>query len=105
MSEEDQQIVDRVVANYGKALEAYTRKLVSKDGPFNRYVAGEAGAISASAKRGLKLFVGKAACSSATRAPTSATTSSTTTAFLHRIAPACPTEPSMTRVGSTASFA
>ncbi len=62
MSEEDQQIVDRVVANYGKALEAYTRKLVSKDGPFDRYVAGEAGAISASAKRGLKLFVGKAAC-------------------------------------------
>src|SRR5690606_33170207 len=49
-------------ANYGKALEAYTRKLVSRDAPFDRYVAGDTNAISESAKRGLKLFVGKAAC-------------------------------------------
>ncbi len=36
--------------------------LVSKNAPFDRYVAGDRDAIPAAAKRGLKLFIGKANC-------------------------------------------
>lgn len=62
MTTADRAIVNRIYANYGKALAAYMRKLVSRGAPFDRFVAGEAGALSASAKRGFKLFVGKARC-------------------------------------------
>lgn len=62
MTAADQELLNRVVANYGKAIEAYMRKLVSTNSPFDKYVAGDKTAISASAKRGLKLFIGKAAC-------------------------------------------
>lgn len=62
MSAADQELMNRAMANYGKAIEAYLRKLVSKDSAFDKYVAGDANALSASAKNGLKLFVGKAAC-------------------------------------------
>ncbi|MGA8006319.1 MAG: cytochrome c peroxidase [Burkholderiales bacterium] len=61
--------VDRVVADVGKALEAYERKLVSRDAPFDRYVAalrrGDPDAntlLSPAAKRGLELFIGPAHC-------------------------------------------
>ena len=36
------------------------RKLVSRNAPFDRYVAGDGDAISNDAKQGLKLFIGKA---------------------------------------------
>lgn len=62
MSPADQAHVTGVVVNYGKAIDAYVRKLVSTNSPFDQYVAGDKAAISTSAKRGLKLFVGKAAC-------------------------------------------
>ncbi len=62
MTTEDQDHVTRIFVNFGKALHAYLKLLVSKNAPFDRYVAGETDAISVSAKRGLKLFVGKAAC-------------------------------------------
>jgi cytochrome c peroxidase len=62
LSVADKEIVNRVLANYGKAIEAYLRKLVSRNAPFDRYVAGQRNAISAEAKAGLKLFVGKAGC-------------------------------------------
>lgn len=58
----DRDIVNTVVTNCGKAIEAYERRLVSRDAPFDRYVAGDPAALSESAKRGLKLFIGKAAC-------------------------------------------
>jgi cytochrome c peroxidase len=58
----DQEIVNRVLANYGKAMEAYLRLLVSRNAPFDRFVAGEERAISGEAKQGLKLFIGKAGC-------------------------------------------
>jgi cytochrome c peroxidase len=35
---------------------------VSRNAPFDRYVAGDTSAIGPAAKRGLKLFVGKAGC-------------------------------------------
>lgn len=62
LSAADKEIVNRVLANYGKAMEAYLRKLVGRNAPFDRYVAGRSDAISQDAKRGLKLFVGKAGC-------------------------------------------
>jgi len=62
MTAADQDHATEVMANFGKALHAYLKLLVSKNAPFDRYVAGDTEAISASAKRGLKLFVGKAGC-------------------------------------------
>lgn len=62
MAPEDQKIVNTAFANYGKSMEAYLRRFVSGGSAFDKYVAGETGAISTSAKRGLKLFVGKANC-------------------------------------------
>ena len=62
MTAADQDVVNRVVANWGKFLEAYIRKLVTPQAPFDAYVAGDKDAISPAAKRGLKLFVGKAVC-------------------------------------------
>jgi cytochrome c peroxidase len=62
MAPEDRTIVMRIMSNSGKAIEAYERLLVSRNAPFDRFVAGEDAAISDSAKRGLKLFIGKAAC-------------------------------------------
>jgi cytochrome c peroxidase len=63
MSDGDWLIVDTVIASCGKAIEAYERLLVSQNAPFDRYVAGDPDALNESAKRGLKLFIGKAACS------------------------------------------
>lgn len=70
MKPEDQDAVNRAYANFGKALAAYERLLISRNSPFDRYVSGELSAISTSAKRGLKLFVGKAACSACHSGPT-----------------------------------
>src|SRR5882724_11599668 len=64
MAPDDQTVVNRIIVNYGKALQAYFRKLVSRNAPFDQYVASNGGsAISESAKRGAELFVGKANCS------------------------------------------
>jgi cytochrome c peroxidase len=49
--------VDRAYANYGKAVAAYMRKLVARDSPFDRFVAGDAAALSDAAKRGYELFL------------------------------------------------
>lgn len=61
--------IDRVVANVGKALAAYERKLIRGDSPFDTFVAGlrendpaRRAALSSPAQRGLKLFIGKANC-------------------------------------------
>lgn len=69
MAPADRVAVNRVFSNVGKALEAYERKLVRGDAPFDRYVAGlksgnrtDLAALSSAAKRGLGLFVGAAHC-------------------------------------------
>ena len=62
MTATDRATVNRIYANYGKAIAAYLRKLVSRDAPFDHFVAGDANAINASAKRGFRLFTGKAKC-------------------------------------------
>lgn len=51
--------------SYGKVLNAvatYVKSLVSEDVPLDRYLAGDANALSAGAKRGMNLFQGKARC-------------------------------------------
>jgi cytochrome c peroxidase len=45
-----------------RAIATYERTLVSFDSPFDRFIAGEANAISDSAKRGWELFNTKARC-------------------------------------------
>jgi cytochrome c peroxidase len=54
--------VDRIFANFGKAIAAYERKLVSKNSPFDQWANGNEAAMSAPQKRGLKLFIGKGNC-------------------------------------------
>lgn len=70
MAEGDRDIINRAYANFGKAIQAYERKLIVGESPFDRFVAGDEAAISDSAKRGLKLFIGKAACSECHSGPT-----------------------------------
>jgi cytochrome c peroxidase len=54
--------VSRAFANIAKAIAAYEWELVSWNAPFDQFVKGDDLAISAAAKRGLRLFVGRAAC-------------------------------------------
>ena len=60
---------ESVLVNVGKAIAAYERLLVRRDSPFDRYAAyllgedgGDPEALSASAHRGLELFLGPANC-------------------------------------------
>jgi cytochrome c peroxidase len=69
MTPEDQLIVNTILANYGKVLEAYVRKLVSRNAPFDQFVGGDSTAMSATALRGAQLFVGKARCISCHNGP------------------------------------
>ena len=69
MTDEDRRTVDRVFTDLLKAIAAYEEKLVAGEAPFDRYVEGlqsgdaeKLDAISPAAKRGLKLFVGRAQC-------------------------------------------
>jgi cytochrome c peroxidase len=70
MTAEDRLIVQRIMANTGKAIEAYERLLVSRNSAFDRFMQGEEGVLGASARRGLKLFIGKAACVACHSGPT-----------------------------------
>jgi cytochrome c peroxidase len=54
--------VDRIFANFMKAIAAYERKLVSKNSAFDRFAAGSDSAMTAAEKRGLKVFIGKGNC-------------------------------------------
>lgn len=48
--------------NVAKAIAAFERTVVINDSAFDKYLAGDDAALSAEAKRGLDLFVGKAGC-------------------------------------------
>jgi cytochrome c peroxidase len=70
MTDPDRQAVNLIMANIGKAFEAYERKLVSGSSPFARYIDDPATAdFSPQARRGLALFIGKAACNECHRGP------------------------------------
>ena len=69
MAPDDQAAATTVFVNFGKAIAAYERRLVRGDAPFDLFVAGlregdeeKIAAISASATRGLRLFIGRAQC-------------------------------------------
>jgi cytochrome c peroxidase len=70
MAGADRDAINLIFANFGKALEAYERLLLSVGSPLDRYIEGDSTALSAAAKRGLKLFIGKAACDSCHAGPT-----------------------------------
>lgn len=62
MTADDREHVMQIIANTGKSIEAYERLLISRDAPIDRYIAGDFKALTAPQKRGLDLFIGKAAC-------------------------------------------
>jgi cytochrome c peroxidase len=63
MADEDRQAVNLIMANIGKSYEAYERQLISGSSPFSRYIQDpDANELSPAARRGLALFIGKAAC-------------------------------------------
>lgn len=47
-----------------RAVATYERSIVSGEAPFDRWAAGDAGAVKPAAKRGFALFNGRAGCSS-----------------------------------------
>lgn len=61
-SPEARRDINDIFVNTGKALSAYMRRLRSARSPYDRWLAGEHGALSPSAQRGLRLFIGKAEC-------------------------------------------
>jgi len=73
MSDADKQEINRVYSNFGKAIAAYERRIISpafQPSAFDRVLAGDDSAMSPSAIRGAKLFIGKAACNECHRGPT-----------------------------------
>ncbi len=69
MAPEDQKAMGRFTTNYGKALEAYERKLIDKNSAFDKYMNGDEKAMTPSAVRGAKLFIGKAGCNECHNGP------------------------------------
>ena len=72
MPTDAQNNIFQIRANLGRAFDTYPRKLTTPDSPFQRYVRdNDYSALTAAAKRGLKLFIGKAACSDCHNGPIS----------------------------------
>lgn len=65
----DKTIITTVLVNWAKAIEAYERLLVSRDAPWDKFVAGDANAISQRAIHGYKLFTSKGYCISCHAGP------------------------------------
>lgn len=63
MPADAQSAIHQIRANLGRAFDTYPRKLTTPNSPFQRYVRDrDFAAIGEQAKRGLRLFIGKAAC-------------------------------------------
>jgi cytochrome c peroxidase len=65
LADPDQATVNQIYANFGKAIAAYERRLVSPaftPSPFDSYMAGDDTAMTPGAIRGARLFVGHAGC-------------------------------------------
>jgi cytochrome c peroxidase len=61
----DQRIVNEIYANFGKAIAAYERRLVSSafnPSAFDDFMTGKETAMSPAAIRGARLFIGRAGC-------------------------------------------
>lgn len=65
-AEQFQQVFGRPVnaEDLGKALAAFERTVLSGNAPYDRFKAGDKNALSEQAQEGMKLFFGKANCSS-----------------------------------------
>jgi cytochrome c peroxidase len=61
--------VNRVIVNFGKAINAYLRKLTCGPGRFDAWVNGDATALNTEEVRGAQLFVGKGKCVSCHSGP------------------------------------
>ncbi len=57
MRPDDQDAINRIAANLGKALEAFERTLVPGRSAFDRYMAGDREAMTPEQRDGLKLFI------------------------------------------------
>jgi len=67
MAEDDQETINEIFSNLGKSIAAYERKLISKNSTFDQFWAEyqedqTTTALSDSALRGLKIFVGVGNC-------------------------------------------
>ena len=76
MTDDDRHTVNVIFTNVGKAIAAYERRLVRMDSPFDAFAEalstgqGDRFAISDSAKRGLRLFLGEGRCFACHSSPT-----------------------------------
>jgi cytochrome c peroxidase len=73
VSDADKPILNGIYANFGKAIAAYERRLVSnafQPSPFDAFMAGDTQAMSPAAIRGARLFVGRAGCTECHSGPT-----------------------------------
>ena len=71
-TDDDRRLVNRAYANFGKAIAAYERQLVSNNfdpSPFDRFMAGDEEAMEPAAIRGARLFIGYAGCAECHRGP------------------------------------
>ena len=69
MAEADREAINRLFSDLGKFLAAFERRLVSRDSAFDRFVEGlreddgaKRAALSASAQRGVALYLGRGRC-------------------------------------------
>ncbi|MBX3160472.1 MAG: hypothetical protein KF773_31190 [Deltaproteobacteria bacterium] len=69
MTAEDRQAMGRFATNIGKSIEAYERRLIDKNSPFDSFMNGDRAALTAPAIRGAKLFVGRAGCNECHNGP------------------------------------
>ena len=60
-------IIDSV--NYGRAIGAYKRELVTRNSPYDRFVQGDENALTNVRKLGLQLFFTKAKCADCHNGP------------------------------------
>jgi cytochrome c peroxidase len=68
----EQATINGIYANYGKAIEAYERRLVSgafNPSAFDQFLAGDASALSPAAIAGAQIFIGRGGCQECHRGP------------------------------------
>jgi cytochrome c peroxidase len=65
-----QNAIHQFRANVARLWDTYPRMMTTPGSAFQRFVQGDVKALTASQKRGLRLFIGKAACSDCHNGPT-----------------------------------